>query len=708
MTITKNMISYRVNKILSHPLLSKLTKSLCAGLLSFLVFSGLSLSNASAQNEVLKRSEISKPLILAIYGSDYVPAVATGAIYTDVQLGDFNANWIEKLKADGITEGCSTDLYCPDMAVTKEQLAKILLKAKHGSTYQPPIVSSSLFNDVSSGSFAVNWIKALVDEGIADGCDTNNFCPNETVTVEGFEKMLSKAFLLFNPTNIPGTYDSLRSDDTIHHEFIFNADNTGTVDFGFGGPESFSWSVDTQGRLLVDLGEGGLPDRYTLTSGTIKSGVFSAEVDDDSDGVYESFPTVVIGAVSSTGFNLVWSEEFDGNSLDASKWNIETGYGPNNSGWGNDESQLYTDSSDNLKIVDGVAVITARCDSGNCIKRNGSITSAKINTKGKFEFKYGKVEARIKLPSGRSTWPAFWMLGAGYPDVSWPQSGEIDIMEMFQENSSDINTTHTTIHWFDESKAAGTEWTFFSQSKRFDEPLTSDFHVFTVEWDKDNIVGKIDGEAFYTKAINSTEMSEFHETFYLILNIAIDGTLGGAPDAIKTTPQEMIVDWVRVYECPNTDCVSTIPPVVSTFDDGLLTSGDFENGVGAWIGNAANVTEELLGVDGTKANFADVAVAGNPWDVNLSQVVSITQGTSYTLTFKAKSNGNRTMLAGIGLNQDPWTSNTESVSLTSEWQTFTLALPATNFGGENSRVLFDMGADTGQVIIDEVSLVETP
>ena len=411
--------------------------------------------------------------------------------------------------------------------------------------------------------------------------------------------------------------------------------------------------------------------------------------------------------VPSTGFKLVWAEEFDGNSLDSSKWSIETGYGPNNAGWGNDESQLYTDSSDNLKVENGGLVITARCDSGNCVKRDGSITSAKINTKSKLELKYGKVEARIKLPSGRSTWPAFWMLGAGYPDVSWPQSGEIDIMEMHQQQSND-NTTHTTIHWFDESKAAGTEWTYFTQNKQFDNPLTSDFHIFTVEWDEAKIVGKIDGVAFYTKAINRTEMSEFHEPFYLILNIAIDGTLGGAPDAIKTTPQEMIVDWVHVYEDLDAGVFDPVAPVISTFDDGLLSDGDFENGVGSWIGNAANVTEELLGVDGTKANFADVAEAGNPSDVNLSQVVAITQGASYTLTFKAKSNGNRTMLAGIGLNQDPWTNNTESVSLTSEWQTFTLILAAADFGNANSRVLFDMGADTGQVIIDEVSLVETP
>ena len=116
------------------------------------------------------------------------------------------------------------------------------------------------------------------------------------------------------------------------------------------------------------------------------------------------------------------------------------------------------------------------------------------------------------------------MLGASFPDVTWPQTGEIDIMEMHQQ-FSDINTTHTTIHWFDESKAAGEEWTFFTQFKQFAEPLTDDFHVFMVEWNEANIIGKIDGVTFYTRAIDSVEMSEFHEPFFIILNIAIDGNI---------------------------------------------------------------------------------------------------------------------------------------------------------------------------------------
>jgi len=149
------------------------------------------------------------------------------------------------------------------------------------------------------------------------------------------------------------------------------------------------------------------------------------------------------------------------------------------------------------------------------------------------------------------------------------------------------------------------------------------------------------------------------------------------------------------------------PPVAGCdstgFDDGLLTNGNFEAGVSPWIGNAANVTAELLGCNASQANFANVEAAGNSFDVNLSQVVAITQGETYTLTFKAKSDVSRTILAGIGLNEAPWTNTAESVSLTTDWQTYTLVHTA-NFDSANSRVLFDMGADTGVVIIDEVSL----
>ncbi len=138
------------------------------------------------------------------------------------------------------------------------------------------------------------------------------------------------------------------------------------------------------------------------------------------------------------------------------------------------------------------------------------------------------------------------------------------------------------------------------------------------------------------------------------------------------------------------------------FDSGLLTNGDFENGVDPWIGNGANVVTE----GGNSFNSVNVEAAGNPFDVNLSQVVEVTQGTNYTLTFDVSSDRERTILAGIGLNEAPFTNTAPAVNLTTDTQTITLQLSAADFGGANSRVLFDMGAEIGTVIIDNVSLVE--
>ena len=162
---------------------------------------------------------------------------------------------------------------------------------------------------------------------------------------------------------------------------------------------------------------------------------------------------------------------------------------------------------------------------------------------------------------------------------------------------------------------------------------------------------------------------------------------------------QVIIDNVKLVDA------GEIP--ATTFDGGLLSDGDFENGVGAWEGNAANVTEELLGFNASRANFANVETAAtNPFDVNLSQKVAITQGDTYTLTFKARSDRNRTMIAGIGLFEGDFANTAEVVNLTSEFQTFTLVQTAT-FGSDNSRVLFDMGAEAGVIIIDEVSLVNS-
>ena len=275
-------------------------------------------------------------------------------------------------------------------------------------------------------------------------------------------------------------------------------------------------------------------------------------------------------------YTLVWADEFDVDGApNVKNWRMETGYGPDDDGWGNNEWQLYTDDTDspnnNVRVENGNLVITARCSVANTAPeqcntavRNGVITSARINTKDKLEIKYGNIQARIKTPPGKGMWPAFWSLGSVFPDTPWPRAGEIDFMEMHQFFSND-RTTHFTVHYCDDSIPGPVPcefdpgWTFDSRFKTFDEVLTDDYHVFEADWDEDRIVGKIDGVTYFSKPIEPDTQEEFLKSFFMILNIAVGGNLGGPTDTSTTWPQEMLVDWVRVYERNKPDVFELVP-----------------------------------------------------------------------------------------------------------------------------------------------------
>jgi len=153
-----------------------------------------SIPNAAGQEDTtLTRSAISKQLLIKKYGPGYLPPTATGTVFTDVSSVDFNAAWIEQLAADNITQGCAIGYYCPDQAVTKEQLAILILKTKFDSEYTPPVASGTVFPDSAADAFAADWIEDLASMGITLGCDVG-FCPKQVVTPEGLQNMLNLAF----------------------------------------------------------------------------------------------------------------------------------------------------------------------------------------------------------------------------------------------------------------------------------------------------------------------------------------------------------------------------------------------------------------------------------------------------------------------------------------------------------------------------------
>jgi len=248
-------------------------------------------------------------------------------------------------------------------------------------------------------------------------------------------------------------------------------------------------------------------------------------------------------------WNLVWQDEFDYKleNLD-NNWNFETGYGSN--GWGNNEWQEYT--KENVEIIDGILIITAR-SSKNPTKRDGSITSARLNTLNKFEFRPGvRIVSRIKLPWGQGIWPAFWALGTNYPSVGWPTCGEIDILEMIGGNpvSNPSNyTVHSTVHWNDNNNRKNYQHAMYGKHKKIEEPLSDDYHIFELIYSNNYLETKIDGNPIFKVDTKTGQVAKpFNNNFFFILNVAVGGNWPGDPSPDTVFPQRMYIDYIRVYE----------------------------------------------------------------------------------------------------------------------------------------------------------------
>jgi beta-glucanase (GH16 family) len=239
---------------------------------------------------------------------------------------------------------------------------------------------------------------------------------------------------------------------------------------------------------------------------------------------------------SSSTFQLVWSDEFNYTGRpDSTKWGYDLGGG----GWGNQELQYYTNHAENARVENERLVIEARKEN-----RDGqNYTSARLLTKGRADWKYGKIEFRAKLPSGRGTWPALWLLAATDP-LAWPDDGEIDVMEHV---GSDQGRIHQTIHCKKYNHVAGTQKTATTMV-----PDCSDsFHVYSTEWSADSILMKIDGTTYFRFANEHTgkEAWPFDNKMYILINIAVGGSFGGQKGVDDTIfPQRMEVDYVRVYQ----------------------------------------------------------------------------------------------------------------------------------------------------------------
>ncbi|HEY3968404.1 MAG TPA: glycoside hydrolase family 16 protein [Planctomycetaceae bacterium] len=260
--------------------------------------------------------------------------------------------------------------------------------------------------------------------------------------------------------------------------------------------------------------------------------------------VLSAFIVTTPAVAQDAAWKLVWSDEFDGKSLDYSKWEAEV----NAFGGGNHELQMYTDRKENLRVAEGRLIIEARKDRPDISGTVRDYSSARIRTKHRGDWKYGKFEVRAKLPAGQGVWPAIWLLPTDEVYGTWASSGEIDIMEFKgQEPNVVWGTLHYGKRWPD-NKHTGTQKILSTGN------LTDDFHTYTLEWEEGVIRWYVDGELYQTQkewtSAGGKFPAPFDQRFHMILNLAIGGGFVGNPDATTQFPRQYLVDYVRVYQRP--------------------------------------------------------------------------------------------------------------------------------------------------------------
>lgn len=323
------------------------------------------------------------------------------------------------------------------------------------------------------------------------------------------------------PTNLELTVDIVGSDLSNP-----NGNGSGMVTVHVSATNAVRFGVKFENDNVIENSNGTFSKTFTQSG--VNNYLISAFAYSSTNNSITTFETVTV-FVDNGQPQLIWSDEFNtAGTLDESKWNHETG----GHGWGNDELQYHTSLSQNSFIDNGSLKIKS-------IKENymgAEYTSARITTQGKFEFSYGKVEIRAKLPQSQGTWPGLWMLGASYESVGWPTCGEIDIME---QTGWDKSTILATCHW------STSEDDYASYGLTTNVSDVTDYHIYSMEWTETYIKMFIDDVEYYVIDLNAT--LPFDQDFFLIFNVAMGGTLGGTIDSDFVT-DIMEIDYVRVYQ----------------------------------------------------------------------------------------------------------------------------------------------------------------
>ena len=319
-------------------------------------------------------------------------------------------------------------------------------------------------------------------------------------------------------------------------EYLIEIDKTGVVTFN--EVPDYENPMDTDGDNIYKIHVTVEDGNYCNTDGMqgTATEIFEIRVTNDPS---DDEP------VNAIEWSLVWSDEFDEDTVNPAKWGYMLGDGTlygETRGWGNNEKQFYTEDAVNSGITldpEGNSVLYI--DATATPNGPTDYASAKLTTEDLFEFRFGRVEARIKLPETQGIWPAFWMLGANKPEIGWPGSGEIDIMEML---GNAPQTVYGTLHYVNEDN----ELRSSGDSKSLVQgKYSDDYHIYAIEWTPEKITWFVDNEQYHQVTI-AEDMKEFLREHYFILNLAVGGYWPGYPDESTLLPQRLAVDYVRVYE----------------------------------------------------------------------------------------------------------------------------------------------------------------
>lgn len=425
-------------------------------------------------------------------------------------------------------------------------------------------------------------------------------------------------------------------------------------------------------------------------------------------------------------WELVWYDEFDGDSINMDNWSYDV---PTNGRW-NGEIQSYTNQ--NAFIENGAMVLEAREET--IVEDNGqsfNYSSAKLITKGKQKWTYGRIEVRAKLPSGKGIWPAIWMMPEDEPYYgTWPVCGEIDIMEFLGHQTDEI---HGTIHFGEPHKQI--QGTYMIPEGR---SFTEEYHTYTIEWQPGKIDWFVDDVHYHTASdwfSKNPQNSEtypypapFDQDFFLIMNISVGGGWPGNPDETTQFPQQMHIDYVRVYQKDAYEVFEKpvkvqLPAREALADGNLVYNGQFNEGnfIVKGTEGQSQVEDEWTffqgpaGVSTFEVNEGILKVlidngGETDYSVQVFQTpIHLEEGAQYKVTFDVKASQQRTIKVKVGSDGDNgWLdyANEAPMTVETEWETKSFEFLMNNFTDVKARLEFNLGLSQEDVWIRNVSLVK--